>query len=283
MADRRRGLRPYIDPIALTGVILSIIVSVALDLTGAASGVESFLACLMGITLSLVLDSTVRSERRYRLRELVDAVPWLSESLTPLAAATNDIQHRYAGTSVALAAQAGYARLAEELDDLRHGRIVRPRGDYEHLLQATRDCRRTLLGVTNVLVELPGRGLAWWGSAIGRQYWRANKDALARGVRIERIFLYTSMTAELDQLVTEQIDAGVQVRLVQATTVDPALWQNLALWDGICGWEAKLNAGGEIVGNIFTMSEPDLARLTATFQACTRAGRSRDQLPATPH
>ena len=196
MADRRSGrsrkgssvsrVGPYVDPIALTGVILSIIVSVALDLTGAASGVESFLACLMGITLSLVLDSTVRAERRYRIRELVDGAPWLAESLVPLADATGEVQRRYPGTPIAAAGQAGYARLGEELEDLRHGRIVRPRGDYEHLLQATRDCRQSLLGVTNVLVELPGRGLAWWRDDIGRQYWQANLDALARGVRIER-------------------------------------------------------------------------------------------------
>jgi hypothetical protein len=56
----------YVDPVALIGISLSIVGSILLDLTNTATGVESFLAGLMGITISLVLDSTVRAERPVR-------------------------------------------------------------------------------------------------------------------------------------------------------------------------------------------------------------------------
>jgi hypothetical protein len=276
-AHRRSMLRvgAYIDPIAVVGVTLSIVVSVVLDLTDAATGVESFLACLMGITLSLVLDSTVRAERRHRIRQMIDAAPWLGEVLVPLATATTDVERRYAGTPIATEARNQYARLGEQLHDLAEGRIVRPRSDYEHLLQSTLHCRRTMQAVTNVLAERPDRGLGWWTGDIGRRYWQANRRALENGVRIERVFVYTTMTAELDRLIGEQMDAGVHVTVVQAAALDPALWHNLAIWDGTSAWEARLNAGGEIVGNIFTMNKSELARLTATFETCAAAAQPR--------
>src|SRR3954469_19008628 len=153
MADRTGGERKldrnagsalrgsaYVDPIALVGTTLSIVLSVVLDLTNAASGVESFLACLMGITISLVLDATVRAERRFRMRNMIEATPWLSDVLVHLVAATTDIERRYAGTPIATETRTRYARLGDQLDELRHGRIVRPRGDYEHLLASTRSC-----------------------------------------------------------------------------------------------------------------------------------------------
>jgi hypothetical protein len=236
----------------------------------------------MGITISLVLDSTVRAERRFRVRSMIEATPWLSEVLAPLAASTARIERRYAGTPIAAEARARYAGLGEQLDELGHGRILRPRGDYEHLLASTLTCSHTLQAVTNVLAERPGHGLGWWTSDIGRHYWQANREALDRGVRINRIFVYTTMTAQLDQLAAEQEDAGVHVGLVQAVVLDPALWHNLAIWDGTSAWEARLNAGGEIVGNIFTINDADLARLSQTFQTCQRAARPRNQVPASP-
>jgi hypothetical protein len=265
-------LAAYADPIALAGIALSIVVSVVLDLTGAASGVESFLAGLMGITLSLVLDANVRAERRFRMRNLIEATPWLGDVLVPLVAATADVERRYPGTPVSTEARSRYARLGEELDELRQGRVLRPQDDHEHLLGPTRACQHTLHAVTNAVAELPGSGLRWWTGDIGRRYWQANLDALARGVRITRVFVYTTMTAELAELIAVQERAGVRIWRVPADAVDPARRLNLAIWDGTAAWEARLNAGGEVVGNVFTVNQADLNRLTGVFQACERAG-----------
>src|SRR5436305_9975449 len=282
MADRTGGARErhhsrsplrvgaYVDPIALVGMALSIVVSIVLDLTNAASGVESFLACLMGITISLVLDATVRAERRFRMRDLIEATPWLGDLLMPLVTTTIDIERQYTGTPIAAEARIRYARLGDQLDELRHGRIVRPGADYEYLLASTHRCRYTLDAVTNVVAGPSARGVGWWASDIGRRYWQANLDALGR-VRMTRIFIYTTMTAELQELMAEQERAGVRVGQVPADAIDPALRLNLAIWDGASAWEARLNAGGEIVGNLYTVNRGDLARLSEAFTACARA------------
>jgi hypothetical protein len=270
----------YTDPIALAGIGLSVVGSVLLDLTNAASGAESFLACLMGVTVSLVLDSTIRAERRYRIRGMIESAPWFGEVLVPLAAAAGDIERRYGAGPIADEARRRYRHLAEHLDELCHGQITRPGDDYQDLLASTRSCEHTLHAVASVLAHLPENGAGWWTNDLGREYWQANLDALHRGVRIKRLFIYSVMTDELTELVAEQEDAGVVVGLVPADAVDSALWHNLAIWDGASAWEARLNATGKIVGNTFTVNETDLTRLHAAFRTCERAGHPRRPAPA---
>jgi hypothetical protein len=258
------------DPIVVAGVALSIVVSIVLDLTNAATGVESFLAGLMGITISLVVDGNARAERRFRMRNLIEATPWLGPVLVRLVEYTADIERRYAQTPVGTEARLRYDRLHEELDELRRGRVVRPGSDYQHLLESTDGCRHTLQAVTNVTADAV-RGLGWWASDIGPRYWRANLDALARGVRITRIFVYNELTADLRDLVETQRQAGVRVGLVRAAALDPALRFNLAIWDGASAWEARLNAGGEIAANLFTVNPGDLSRLGEAVKLCGMA------------
>jgi hypothetical protein len=213
---------------------------------------------------------------------MIAATPWLDNVLGPLAAATAQIERRYAGTVVESEARSRYAALGEDLDELCHGRIRRPRDDYEYLLRSTRECGRILHAVTNVLAERPGGRVDWWSSGIGRDYWQANLDAIGRGVRISRIFIYTELTAQLVELAAAQEAGGVQVGLAEAGGLDPEMLHNLAIWDDSSAWEAKLNAGGEIVGNTFTINEADVARLNRIFQFCQRAGRVGPHRAATP-
>lgn len=267
----RLRVAAHLDLVAVIGITVSIVVSVALDLTNAATGVESFLACLMGITIALLLDANARAERRFRLRGMMEATPWLADTLTPIVAATAEIESRYAGTLVGAEAPARYAALADHLEELRRGRIVRQRRDNEHLLAGTRASKYTVCAVTNAVAGPPGAQFAFWTSDIGRQYWQANLDALQRGVRITRIFIYTRMTSRLRDLIAEQERAGVRVGRLRADGVRAESQLNLALWDDATAWEARLNARGEIVHNIFTLNGQDVARLTAAFQACERA------------
>ncbi|WP_433528958.1 hypothetical protein ACQPYA_21865 [Micromonospora sp. CA-263727] len=256
-------LMAHTDPIALIGIALSISLSVTLDLTGAASGVESLLAGLMGITISLLVDSLARAERRFHLRTLLAGPPWLVQAVPELAAAAQEAVDRHPGTRVAEEAQRRFERLQADLAHLRQGRVVRPGTDYQDMLAATRDCVRELQGLTNVLPRLD-----WWRSDIGRQYWAENLAALARGVRITRIFTYTERTDELAELVATQRRAGVRVGLLPTVAVPADLHVNLIRWDGTACWTAGMSAHGVINENRFSVNAADVARAGDTFQAC---------------
>jgi hypothetical protein len=262
------NLLAHSDPIALVGIALSVALSLTLDLTGAATAVESLLAGLIGTTISLVLDASARAERRFQLRSLLQGTDWLAGAVTTATTATNEIVRRYPGSEVEAEARRRFRRLAEELDELRLGRIVRPGDDFEHLIATTHACRDRLEAVTNF-----ASGASWWHGEAGRRYWQANLDALARGVRISRVFICDRRTDEVTALIETQRQAGVQVAVVGRRALDPAQHRNLVVWDGRRGWEARMSPHGEIVGNVFVVNEHDVDRLGAAYRACLLAAR----------
>lgn len=270
---RDRSRRPltrlvaYLDPVALVGILLSVALSVTLDLTNAATGVESLLAGLMGTTISLLLDSLVRSERRFHLRTLMAGAPWLTSAVVPVVTGTREATERYPDTRVAAEARRRFDRFVAETEQLRAGRIVRPAGDYQDMFGATRDCLSRLDALSNVMPRASGE-LSWWTSEVGRHYWSLNLEALRRGVRVTRIFAYAELTEELRALLDEQRGAGVRVGLLPLGAVDPSLHLNLIIWDGTGSWEARMSAHGEINENLFSVNRDDLDRLGDAFRSC---------------
>ncbi|BCJ61443.1 hypothetical protein [Micromonospora endophytica] len=256
-------LMAHTDPVALTGIALSIALSVTLDLTGAASGVESLLAGLMGITISLLVDSLARAERRFHLRTLLVGPPWLVRAVPEVATAAREAVERHRDTRIAAETQRRFERFQEDLGQLRQGRIIRPGTDYQDMLGATRDCVRELEALTNVLPRL-----AWWGSDIGRRYWSENLAAVARGVRITRVFTYSDFSDELAELVARQRRAGVRVGLLRTEAVPADLHVNLIRWDGEACWTAGMSAHGEITENRFSVNASDVTRAGETFRSC---------------
>jgi hypothetical protein len=252
------------DPVALIGIVLSVALSVALDLTNAASGVESLLAALAGSTLALMLDSLVRAERRFQLRRVLDAAPWFGDAVYPLAESSHEIQRLYPHSAIIAETRHRFERLREDLAELSRGRIERDGTDYHYLLEPSLHVRHRIEAVTNLVPE-NGR-LAWWEGDDGRQYWRTNLDALARGVRITRIFTYQEMTPELERIIAEQRAAGVEAIAIPREHVPESLQMNFVIWDDGQAWEARLNARGAIVANIYTVNQHDLARLRTAFR-----------------
>ncbi|MGW9195163.1 hypothetical protein [Micromonospora chersina] len=266
-AENLVRLVAHTDPVALVGVSLSVLLSVTLDLTNAATGVESLLAGLMGITISLVLDSLARAERRFHLRTLLDGPPWLVRATPQVAGALREAAERHAGTRVAAEAQRRFEEFRRQAEQLAAGRIVRPGDDDEDLVGATRDCAREMFGLTNVMPRVSGE-LSWWRGDVGRRYWEANVAALARGVRITRVFVYATLSPDLSALVEAQRRAGVRVGLLPIGAVSPHLHVNLAVWDGSSCWEGKMTAHGEISENEFSVHPADVERLTRVFRTC---------------
>ncbi|MEH1169932.1 hypothetical protein V6V47_31585 [Micromonospora sp. CPCC 205539] len=265
----------HTDPVALIGITLAIALSVILDLTNAASGVESLLAGLMGITISLLVDSLARAERRFHLRTLLDGPPWLVRTTTELAGAMREAAEQHAGTRVAVEAQRRYEQFRMEAEQLADGRIVRRGDEDEDLVGATRSCVRRLDALTNVMPRVSGE-LSWWRSEIGRRYWETNRAALERGVQITRVFVYATLTDELSELVERQRQAGARVGLLPFGVVSPQLHVNLAVWDGSSCWEARMTAHGEIGENQFSVNRADVSRLTRIFDLCVNAATFQD-------
>lgn len=171
--------------------------------TGAASGVESLQAGLLGIIIALVLDASARAERRFQLRTMIYGTGWLPGELTTLAATVQEITSRYPDTEVEAEARRRFHHLAEELDELRRGRITRSSAENEHLIAAVAGCLVSIEAVTNITGPPQ-----WWRTDFGRRYWQANLDALARGVRISRVFICDRLTDDLTALLRDRSRPG---------------------------------------------------------------------------
>ncbi|MEH1101196.1 hypothetical protein [Micromonospora sp. CPCC 205561] len=267
-------LLAHTDPVALIGIALSVSLSVTLDLTNAATGVESLLAGLMGITISLLVDSLARAERRFHLRTLLEGPPWLVQAVPSLVTAAREAVEAHPGSRVAEEARRRFERFRAETEQLRAGRIIRPGEDYEDLFAGLRGCVRSMDAVTHV-VPRPRGELSWWRGDVGRGYWAANLRALERGVRITRVFVHAGISDELSELVETQRRAGVRVGLLRWGAVRPDLHVNLALWDATSAWEPTMSAHGEISLNQFSVNAGDLERLRGAFAACAREATYR--------
>jgi hypothetical protein len=263
--------RAYASPVAVVGLCLSVALSVALDVSGAASGVESLLAGLTASTATLVLDGTARAERRFRLRSMVESADWLPGTVASLAASSREIVRHYPAPEITREARRRLHALTEDFEELAKGRIARPGGDYDLLLAGTAACHRRLQAITNIPADPPG--LRWWQGEVGTRYWAANLAALSRGVAITRVFVCARIDADLAAMISEQREAGVTTLVVPRDAIDASLHVNLVVWDGRRGWEPRMNAHGDIVGNLFTANERDVQRLTEAFLSCADVAR----------
>ncbi|HYN97246.1 MAG TPA: hypothetical protein VES42_25690 [Pilimelia sp.] len=271
MRRRTGGLAEFVNPIVLTGLALSVASSAALDLTGAASGVESLLACLLGAAITLILDSTARAEARFELRGSLESADWLRGEVRSLAASVREITERHPAPEISAETLRRFVQLRVDLDDLRQGRIIRPGADAETLLSATTACRDRLEAVTNV--PGAGPGARWWHSPLGRRYWEANLAALARGVSITRVFICDGVDAELAAILDEQRAAGVVPVVVDRDRLAPEFHVNVAVWDRRCAWTADMNAHGHVIGHVFSVQDRDVRRLREVFETCLGTAR----------
>jgi hypothetical protein len=261
-------------PILIGGLVLSAALAVALRVTGVATGIEAVLAGLVAATATLVLDGTVRAERRFRLREAVESADWLPGAVAALAGSSRTILAQHPAPEVVREARRRLLAVADDFAELARGRVVRPPGDDELLLAGTRACHRRLDAVTDI--PAGPAALRWWQGEAGRRYWAANLAALGRGVSITRVFVCERadrLDRELAALVAEQRAAGVHTLVAARADLLPTAHPDLVLWDGRRAWEPRLNAVGDVAGSVFTVNEEDLVRLTEAFTACAEAAR----------
>ncbi|WP_018351851.1 hypothetical protein [Longispora albida] len=274
---RAAKLSSLVDPVALVGIVISIALSIILEVSKVANTAEAILVGLAGMTISLTLDSVARAERRFELRGLIEAAPWLRPTFVSLSKETKEVLEIYPDGPVAQEVLHRYERLRNEIGELHQGRIYRPRGDDEYLMVPMQQCERELIAVTNIqsTTVVPAI-MDWWHTGIGPQYWAENVRAMQeRSVRISRVFIYAEMTPELEEVIATQRAHGARVGAVPRSALDPYCHVNFALWDDRRAWEAQMNAHGEIIRTVFTLNRLDIARLRSIFRTCEQAAQFR--------
>ncbi|GAA4725358.1 hypothetical protein APR04_001178 [Promicromonospora umidemergens] len=259
-------VRRYLDPVLVAGVLFSVVVSVVLDVSGLATGAEPLIVGLVGTAITLVLESIVLAERRFRWRERFARAPELESRMEQVADWLIEVSERYPGSQVEAEAQRRVDRLLQDVEELASGRMRFPGSDYRLIVRATREAKSTMWAITNLRTHTGEQAF------VGPKYWEENRRAVQRGVRVARVFAYDEMTDQTRDLVAQHEQAGIQVHTVRNDRVPSEASMSLVVWDDAVGWEAQLNADGEVVENRFTVRPDDVRRLVGLFRRCVDAG-----------
>lgn len=254
----------YLEPVTLVGIVISAALIVVLPIINATDFAHSTEISLLGVLISLQYDSLVRSERRHGLSSLLQSPPWLFPAAKSIGESTKDMLKLEHNDLILRMAQSSIKQCSEEFDKLRHGRFQERADNYDRLVGLIEAAKESVLAVTNIYANPDG--LDWWHREVGQNYWRANQEALRRGVAISRIFIYREWSDTLEQLAQDQVRAGVKTYKAQYSRMEADLRINFAVFDMSATWRAEMNAQGEIMRNLFSVSMEDTSELRRTFE-----------------
>ena len=194
--------------------------------------------------------------RLQRLLSRIESTPWLLGLLDEGMEALREIDDKYAGTMATDLCREAFQDCVHQLRSLRQGHFEAPFPDNRLVYALTERTEHALLATSVEDVDLK-----WWQSAAGHTYWRLHKDALRRGVRVQRIFIYRAWTDEHETLARKQQDGGVRTLRVNQEQLSPDLRVDMILWDESCGYESRLNSSGEAITNSYTFAKEELSQM----------------------
>ncbi|GAB2707811.1 hypothetical protein [Nocardia thraciensis] len=257
-----------LDPVLVVGALISVTVAVIFYVrpdTKSAFGVFAGLLCaaltLQIQTITMERRHMVADARRQRTLDAIDSISWLPDVLDSILESATRVERQFGATPAAEAFRNSFQSCLAALADLERGHFTMPYGDLSMTYSLTRNCRKTLWATSVQDIDL-----SWWTSPKSQTYWTLQQDALRRGVSITRVFIYTTLTDELERLAGVQRDAGLNILLVDGKQLPPQLKTDIVIWDESCAYETRSNASGEPILNFYTVSQQDVQNMVHQFQ-----------------
>ncbi len=267
MSNSRHLFGSLTDPVLIIGTVLSVLLGVLFYFRtdiGTAMGV---FATLLGIAVTLQVQSLVTEQRRSsaetrtaRMVSKIESVSWLPDRVEQIAEHVGNVVDNLPQSATSLAQQTVDDCLSR-LTDLQRGHFNAVYGDQRLFLTLTAAVSDTMLATSAQEIDVE-----WWNSPRSEKYWEINLQALKRGVKVVRIFIYHDWTKSLADLAKKQADAGIEVYRVERGQLPPRLVADIVIWDRVCGYETQSNAAGQATRNFFTFAADDIDRLARDFE-----------------
>lgn len=250
---RSHVLNNYLTPSLVVGTLLSIATALLLLMFDITDLGISFVVGISGMSLSAALDLIDRSE----YASIFKAPSWLRGEVARLGELSQDVLALNI-TVLEDELRSIVSAAVREAEAVASGRLERNEADARHLLDLAACAKTRIAATTNIAGPGGSSRLEWWDSEFGRRYWLANKAAIARGVKIDRVFIYEALDQRLLDFVESQCAAGVNACLIDVNTVIASHRTNLAVFDDTCAWEARMDAYGHVTRNIFCYHTVDV-------------------------
>ncbi|GAB3425270.1 hypothetical protein [Flindersiella endophytica] len=275
MLDRLR--RVFLDPVLLIGALISIVTPLVFYQRGAESEFSVLVGLLLFATtllLQLILTDHERLDRQTLYGRTVaafESTSWLSADVRRILGFMEGAERRFRDSPIDVVCRNTFARVASDVAQLSEGHIKLPAHEKGFAIEVCGQMRHHLRALTIETVRPH-----FWLTPVGRQYFDAQREAVARGVRIDRVIVYEDWHPELDAIANEQRSVGIHVYRVKASLLTSDLQVNTGIWDEVCGFETEVNAGGEPVFHRFTIRDYEVAALIRRFDS---VWAMREQIP----
>jgi hypothetical protein len=262
------------------GAVITVAVAVVVYFVTDDHFLLEIIAVMLGIVIALQIEALARFERRSaredrhsRMMAAAESLPWLAPALDEIAEAARSVASHPELQPLIDVAEKELERTKESLATLRHGQFRADAADSTILFDETDRAERRMLATF-----LQRFDLQWWSSELGRHYWAVNRQAAERGVEIQRIFIYDEWTPELEQVVREQSDAGIEVMAVPGDLVPRDCRRAMVIWDDRLAYQGELNADGETINVLYSVSKADVDARLSQFNRIRRFAKPADEV-----
>jgi hypothetical protein len=277
------GASRYAAPLSV-GITVATTLIVFFVTTDSLSGVKLLVTIcigLLGAALCLQLEMLVALAERKQsqdgqrsLLESLDEFPELIPLFTRLA-------------------RAATITLRETKVEEFRPRVATVLGDSYVSLQELAEGRVRINGIGTALHARFGKATAslqgttdegdtvWWQRQSGREFFDLNRQLVARGIDVERVWLLSGAPDEATRnLINDHFRENIDVYLVRTDRVPAELLVNMTMMDEIFLYEDIPNKRGVAVEVLYTENEIDCMRAVARF-AELKAYATRYESPAT--
>jgi hypothetical protein len=229
----------------------------------------------MGLVLGAQIELSRRLDRREERRDAAGRLIGEMEELPPsVGAKVRENLRLIAAAARRDRDETAYLRRAldERLADQQHwlhqlnsGVIEVDSDDTQLLFEWTNKARRALR--TTLVTH---SDVHWWRSRTGSAFWQANLRAMARGVEVERIFVYEALTPNVVALMREHDAAGVRVLAVAIDGLRAELLIDVCVFDDDRVHEVVFSSGGNAMAYRYSQDRERTALVVVKLERLYR-------------
>ena len=261
------------DPVLIWGTLISVALGLVAFFTakdvagnlGVVIGLQG-----LGITLLIQILGTQAGARdlattQSRVYGRAEGIPWFPQWLDQASRALEDVTKKYPASPADDEAHRLLDEALATLNGLALGQIVVPYEDVHLILNRTAKTTSSLKATALQSVDERNAGESWWKTGRAQTYWQAQKEAMARQVRIERVFVYKDWSAPLNDIANEQKAGGVVVYRVRVDALPSGIAKDLIVWDENCAFETRFEGDGTTQKNCFTVDPVQVRQLEEVY------------------
>lgn len=255
-----------LDPVLLIGLLLSLFIPSTVWLLNVSSIETSTIFSFLGIIITLQIDQIFRLERnKYKgqkysqLMKDLESIPWLENNIFEMSSSVANIFSDKNKSHFFAQSKNHILMCKSIIQKIESGYLETPYDDVQPLIDSVESTDKIMRAISVTAIDVD-----FWNSAEGEKLWKANEDALRR-ISIERIFVLTQLTPDIEAVIQRHHESGVDCYLVNEDKLRNSSIEDIIIFDEAMAYRAIVNAKGDPVKNSLSSNPIDIAQKIKHF------------------